>query len=94
MNEFPRSVFRSPGKKDCQGGSFCSIIVNNPDEFADMIQKGWAATLPEALNGPSVKPVTTNNMTVTANNVTVTKKDDVVKPKPKRKYTRRVKNVD
>ena len=62
--EFPRYVFLSPGKTECQGGSYNNELVKDKVEFDAAIEAGFSSTLPEALasakttrSALSVKPV-------------------------------------
>lgn len=46
---FPRLVFISPGKTECQGGTYDSDLAHNAAEFSAAIKAGYHATLPEAV---------------------------------------------
>lgn len=48
MNEFPRMVYQSGGSEDIHGGRFSTLIVDNDDELADALAKGWRLTTDEA----------------------------------------------
>jgi hypothetical protein len=47
--EFPRYVFLSPGKEQCEGGTYSGEIVSDQAEYDSALSAGFTATLPEAL---------------------------------------------
>ena len=51
--EFPRSVFRSPGKHDAgHGNTFDYSIVDDEEEFKGALAAGFWESVPEAIENP------------------------------------------
>lgn len=50
--EFPRFVFRCPGAKTCNGGTYDQLLVESESEHAAAVKAGYFPTLPEALKAP------------------------------------------
>ena len=53
--DFPRFVFRCPGKNSCNGGTHDQVLVENESEHEAAIAAGYFPTLPEALKAPVTK---------------------------------------
>lgn len=55
--EFPRFVFRCPGKERCgrggEGETYDQVLVENEEEHAAAIKAGYFSTLPEAMAHPA-----------------------------------------
>jgi hypothetical protein len=47
--KFPRLVFISPGKNECQGGTYNAELVANSAEHTAAIKAGFSDSVPEAL---------------------------------------------
>lgn len=47
--EFPRFVFISPGKHECQGGTYSQELVKSQEEYDAAVKAGFSATIPDAL---------------------------------------------
>lgn len=47
--EFPRLMYKSPGKNKCQGGSFDSELVEDQAAFDALAANGWHDSVPEAI---------------------------------------------
>ena len=71
--EFPRFVYISPGKNECQDGSYSHELVKDQAEYDAVIKAGFSATIPDALT--SLKAVKT------ALKVAKSDKGDSEKPK-------------
>lgn len=59
--DFPRVVFRCPGKARCgrggEGETYDQVLVENAEEHAAAIKAGYFSTLPEALAHPATLKV-------------------------------------
>ena len=54
--EFPRLLFRCPGKLARAGGTYDHTTANDGDEAAELLSNGWYPTLPEAIAAAAPKP--------------------------------------
>ena len=53
MSDFPRLVYKSPGRHQLPGGSYDHKCVEDEDEYNQAVVDGWFGTVPEALGGTS-----------------------------------------
>lgn len=55
--DFPRVVFRCPGKARCgrggEGETYDQVLVENVEEHAAAVKAGYFPTLPEAMAHPA-----------------------------------------